>query len=147
MSLTIYLQREDIPSNVEVIDRNDEYFNVNTVLHDTQEVRNVLLNIDEAEYNTLETFIGRDKALGAIYRENLSTGCKTALNVLEHSEVCFSTIECGPNAKNCILQLKTGSILWYRDFVDLEDDTECDIVCKGVHFTNIDDWLGFIDRE
>lgn len=44
-------------------------------------------------YNSPATFIGRDPSLGALYKQHLSTGTKTLLNVLNHPDKCFSTID------------------------------------------------------
>lgn len=44
-------------------------------------------------YNSPATFIGRDPSLGALYKQHLSTGTKTLLNVLNHPDKCFDTMQ------------------------------------------------------
>ena len=88
-------------------------------------------------YYSENTFIGRDSSLGALYRENLSSGCKTALNVIHNTDKCFSTIECGNNASDVILQLQEGQVLWVKRSIMLKLDTQIDIVygnkkCKSI---------------
>lgn len=59
-------------------------------------------------YNSPATFIGRDPSLGALYKQHLSTGTKTLLNVLNHPDKCFSTIECGYNALTLLMGFTEG---------------------------------------
>lgn len=147
MSLTLYLYEKDIPNNVELCKNNDLFFDGCTLLKDTDLYSNVLMNIDQAVYNTPETFIGRDSSLGAIYRENLSTGCKTLLNIINNPNICFSLIECGVNAKELALQLPHGQALWYVDQLDIDNNASCDVICNGRHFTKIGDLIDYIDDE
>lgn len=64
---------------------------------------------------------GRDISL-----DNLSTGCKTAINIYCNPNVVFDTIECGNNAKIEILKLPHGNaVMLYEPYVD--DDMEVNI--------------------
>ena len=146
--LNIYFREKDVPEWMQLIKTNDAYFNANTVLTGTDDEARILMNVDNAVYNTPESFIGRDKDIGALYREYLSTGCKTALNILTHKNKCFSVVECGQNAKEEILLLKEGNVLWaWGDYIDLDDDTECCIYSYGREFTKIGEWFDYIREE
>lgn len=147
MSLNIYLHKEDIPKNITLYDNNDLFFDGSTLLRDSAWCERILKEIDKASYNSSETFIGRDKELGAIYREHLSTGGKTLLNILEHPDCCFSLIECGANAKELALQLPTGNLLWIPDQLFIEDDVACDAICNGVHFDVVGNLIDFMSEE
>ena len=147
MSLILYLHEEDIPDNVKLCKSNDSFFDGSTLLRNTDLCSRVLMVIDHATYNTPETFISRDASLGAVYRENLSTGCKTLLNIISNPSICFSLVECGANAKELALQLTEGQALWYFDQLDIEDDIKCDVICGGRQFLRIGDLIDYIDSE
>lgn len=72
-----------------VIVDNDTYFDGHTELDPGSMCAGVLKVIDKAVYNSPATFIGRDPSLGALYKQHLSTGTKTLLNVLNHPDKCF----------------------------------------------------------
>lgn len=139
MSLKVYLSKEEIPEGVSVITKNDDYFDVNTLLDASDNF--ILQSIDCAVYNSENTFIGRDESLGALYRENLSSGCKTALNVVHNTDKCFSTIECGNNASDVILQLQEGQVLWVRRSIMLDLNTQVDIICGNRSCMSIKEFI------
>lgn len=112
MSLNIYTNKADIPSNIDFIDYNDIFFN-GELLKNTELTKFILNKIDKAAYNSPTTFIGRDPDLGTIYKEHLSTGCKTLLNIVNNPDKCFDVIECGPNALKLLSFIKDGNILYY----------------------------------
>lgn len=147
MSLHLYLNREDIPERTQFCMENDLFFNGNTMLTDSEGCKAALKVIDKATYNSPQTFIGRDSSLGALYREYLSTGCKTILNIIQHPDICFSLIECGRNAKEFVLQLKNGNALWVPDQLEIEDDVQCDVICNDKHFELVGDLITYIDSE
>ena len=67
MSLMVYT-KYNIPDDMEIITSNDMYFNSNTRLLDTQEVRRLLLEIDDASYQSEDTFISnKHKNRGALW--------------------------------------------------------------------------------
>ena len=143
MSLKVYLSKEEIPNGISVITKNDDYFDVNTLLDASDNF--ILQNIDGAVYNSENTFIGRDSSLGALYRENLSSGCKTALNVIHNTDKCFSTIECGNNASDVILQLQEGQALWVKRSIMLKLDTKVDIVYRNKKCKSIKEFINALE--
>lgn len=84
MSLQVY-NKTDPPMSV-IVDNDTE-------LDSGDICTGVLKVIDKAVYNSPATFIGRDTSLGALYKQHLSTGTKTLLNVLNHPDKCFSTMQ------------------------------------------------------
>lgn len=95
MSLQVY-NKTDPP--ISVIVDNDTYFDGHTELDSGDMCAGILKVIDKAVYNSPATFIGRDPSLGA-----LSTGTKTLLNISQHRDLCFDTIECGNNALTLLM--------------------------------------------
>lgn len=81
MSLNLYTSIEDVPKNLELVDYNDAFFGMNTPLNNSEFEKIALKGIDEAVFTSSETFIGRTKAFGSLFRSCLSTGCKTLLNL------------------------------------------------------------------
>ena len=81
MPLHVYMYAKPPDKVVRI---NDAYFLANTKLEDTEQCRRILRIIDQAEYCSEKTFIGRDKSLGALFTDNLSTGTKTLLNISQH---------------------------------------------------------------
>ena len=136
MSLNIYLREEDIPEGIDLIKRNDDFFSF-TLLNDSEFEKTVLREIDQAKYATESTFIGRSEWMGELRKDNLSTGCKTLLNIEKNPDYCFSSVECGYNALPLLRLLKHGNVLLAGRFILYDgDDLECDIVYKGVHYND-----------
>lgn len=147
MSLIIYINEEDIPRDTKVCMFNDRYFNGNTLLSGSEDCKAALWAIDKAVYNSESTFIGRNPSIGALYREYLSTGCKTVINIIQHPDICFTARECGQNAKEFILTLTEGQVLWSYGQLDIDDDISCDVVCNNIHFNNIGELITYMDGE
>ena len=144
MSLHIYDRKEDIPKETLFIDSNDIYFDANTKLLDNDFTRLVLKAIDKAEYVSEQTFTGRVKRWGALFKEHLSTGSKTLLNIQQHPEVCFNVAECGSNVKQLFAEIKDGRIYWEVPMTVLEKDCDCDFEYKGEKYTRYSKFLHYI---
>lgn len=145
MSLQVY-NKTDPPMSV-IVD-NDTYFDGHTELDSGDICAGVLKVIDKAVYNSPATFIGRDTSLGALYKQHLSTGTKTLLNVLSHPDKCFSTIECGYNAISYMLNFKQGNVYIPNTFIfspGLTSDN-IDIVWDGKHFTKLSELKGYLSE-
>lgn len=75
-------------------------------MDDTEKIRELLLKIDNAVQLSPETFLSnKHKKWGGIFKNNLSTGMKTILNIIAFKNICFDTIECGANVIGEILCL------------------------------------------
>ncbi len=147
MSLRIYSERHKPPDNVKVVRFNDAYFNRNSKIIDTEFVRFILHEIDKVSYLSEDTFIGRNEALGGLYKESLSTGTKTLLNIIQHTKECFDVLECGNNVLRIIPSIKEGCIYWGIPIVTYFGNGLCDIDYGDEHFFNFYDFLDFVTEE
>ncbi len=111
--LNVYVKREDIGNGTEIIDSNDILFNYDLYnnLQVSPLIKNIMKSIDKAEY--LQGMDMRSKFGNITSMENLSTGCKTIINIVNHPEAIINCIECGDNVLHKILRyLKTGNVLF-----------------------------------
>ncbi|MCR5302981.1 MAG: DUF4869 domain-containing protein [Lachnospiraceae bacterium] len=83
------MHENDIPKEIETIRINDAFFDIHSDIKDTPLIREILRNIDKAEYVSNKTFCGRDKDLGNLSASYLSTGVKTLINIKEHPDKCI----------------------------------------------------------
>lgn len=141
MSLVVYKNMEDIPSNLKVIKLNDVFFNTETELSNNEIVKAILSEIDKATINSELTFVGRTKELGALNKNMLSTGTKTLLNILQHPEYCFDVCECGNNALCFLPLIKEGNILWEDISAAYSGNGVCDILYGGKNYSNFYEFL------
>ena len=75
--------------------QNDLYFNLNTGNEEmSQNEINLIQQVDEARL-TPDKHIETKYGLGTI--RNLSSGCKTLLNIVKHPDKVVNVEECGPN--------------------------------------------------
>ncbi len=103
--------------------RNDLYFNLytgNEVM--SQNEINLIQRVDEAKLTSnkrIETKYG----LGTI--RNLSSGCKTLLNIVKHPDKLVRVEECGPNVLKIIFTMDNIKIYMSRPtLVDIPDDVQ-----------------------
>jgi hypothetical protein len=108
---------KDLLSEQELIEFNDAYFNVITYNDGfTEPDKRIMEKIDNAQIidiNKIETPYG----IGAI--TNLSTGCKTLINILHNSNKVINISECGENAVNLISELNIPDVYLYMPFMQL----------------------------
>ena len=103
--------------------QNDLYFNLNTGNEEMSENEiNLIWQVDEAKLapdKHIETKYG----LGTI--RNLSSGCKTLLNIVKHPDKVISVEECGPNVLKIIFAMDNIKIYMSRpSFADIPDDAK-----------------------
>lgn len=146
MSLNVYLRKEDVPENIRIVEQNDKYFNLKTPLVN-DDVTKEFLKLDGSVYNSPDTFISREPKLGAMLRENICTGVKTALNVYSHPEDCFSLMECGENILEKMYLLTEGHILWPGRLCIVVGNKECDITMQGKHYIEYKKFLDALFYE
>ena len=108
--LEVYLSLSDNEKKQAII-FNDAYFNthVNGIDFDSNTIRGLISKIDETEY------IGNLKIMSKMENtptnvENLSTGCKTAINVATFQNKIVSLTECGINALEEIFKIEEGKV-------------------------------------
>lgn len=123
----IYTEESRV-SNLEK--NNDFFFNTRTCNEKMTSVDiDIMQKIDHAVLkagNRIETPYG----LG--YITNLSTGCKTVINILKHPDIIFSVDECGANVIELLFRMKDVKFFMsYPTYVHIGDDTI-------IQFNNID---------
>lgn len=140
MSLTVYNSFTTVPNGIEYVSGNDAYFNLNTELRDSKILRELLTRIDGVYYYDARwVTIKRGQEECNIKRTALSTGLKTLINIIQNPDVCFDTMECGPNVAAEILKLNNGTVVWSSGTIF--EDGVCDIVFQGKHYTTIQEAL------
>ena len=116
--ITIY-QRKAIPKNMQLIHLNDIYFNKYTAnILDSRAVE-IIKRIDDSIMLSKYTFNSRFDNT-ALNIDKLSTGCKTALNIIYHLDRIFDICECGDNALDVIYSLPDGNVYCSYPFISFE---------------------------
>ena len=103
--------------------QNDLYFNLNTGNEEmTEKDINIIRKADNAIL-TPDKHIQTKYGLGTI--RNLSSGCKTLLNIIKHPDRVVCVEECGPNILKMIFKMDNIKIYMSRpSFVDVPDDAK-----------------------
>ena len=103
--------------------QNDLYFNLNTSNEEISENEKKLIQqVDEARL-TLDKHIETKYGVGTI--RNLSSGCKTLLNIVKHPDKVVNVEECGPNVLKIIFTLDNIKIFMSRPTLfDIPDDVK-----------------------
>lgn len=143
MCLTIYTQKEDIPSNIKFINYNDKFFG-SVQLSNDKLCQKIMNAVDNAQYSSPNTFIGRDKELGELNKEHLSTGCKTLLNIVNNPDMCFDVVECGQNALSLLCEIKEGHILWETPVLHYRGNAKCNICIDEKYFDDFREFLKYV---
>lgn len=92
--------------------RNDLYFNLNTANEEMSEDEiNLIQLVDDAKL-TPDKHIETKYGLGTI--RNLSSGCKTLLNIVKHPDKVVCVEECGPNVLKIIFTMDNIKIYMSR---------------------------------
>ncbi len=118
--IDIYTEKQEAE---DWIIQNDLYFNLNTSNEEMSEKEiEVIKKIDDAIL-TSDKHIQTKYGLGTI--RNLSSGCKTLLNIMKHPEKVVCVEECGPNVLKMIFQMNGIKIYMSRpSFADIPDNAE-----------------------
>ena len=103
--------------------QNDLYFNLNTCNEEmTERDINLIKQADDAVL-TPDKHIQTKFGLGTI--RNLSSGCKTLLNIIKHPDKVGCVEECGPNVLKIIFEMDNIKIYMSRpSFVYVSDNTK-----------------------
>lgn len=103
--------------------QNDLYFNLNTGNEEmSQKEIDLIWQIDEAKL-TPDKHIETKYGLGTI--RNLSSGCKTLLNIVKHPDKVVCVEECGPNVLKIIFEMDNIKVYMSRPTLfEIPDDAE-----------------------
>lgn len=118
--IDIYTEKKESSS---WILKNDLYFNLNTSNEEmTEKDRKLIQQADDAVL-TPDKHIETKYGLGTI--RNLSSGCKTLLNIVKHPDKVVCVEECGPNVLKLIFQMDNIKIYMSRPrFVEIPAKAE-----------------------
>lgn len=98
--IDIYTEKKD---SKDWIIKNDLFFNLNTSNEEMTDKEIALIKqVDNAKL-TSDKHIETKYGLGTI--RNLSSGCKTLLNIVKHPEKVVCVEECGPNVLKVIFTM------------------------------------------
>lgn len=118
--IDIYTEKQD---SKDWIIQNDLYFNLNTSNEEMSENEIELIRkVDDAKLTT-DKHIETKYGLGTI--RNLSSGCKTLLNIVKHPEKVVCVEECGANVLVIIFSMDNIKIYMSRpSLVNIPDDAK-----------------------
>lgn len=144
MSLRVFMFKDEIPRGT-YVHCNDDFFDSNTSLADTQLCRRVLSEIDKAVFVSPVMFTGRTEGYGNLRKDYLSSGTKTLLNIISYPDKCFDVCECGNNVLELLPELTTGMIFWPIPVL-IDVDRSCDIIVGRHHYTTVADFTEGVRR-
>lgn len=128
--ITIYKKRP-VPRGMELVALNDIYFNKYTVSLLDGRAKEIIARIDHSEM--LGQYTIRSRFDGATLNiDRLSTGCKTALNILYNTDKIFDIRECGDNALDVIYALPSGNVFCEYPLIAFDMDKVNVYEKKGV---------------
>ena len=118
--IDIYTEKRD---SKDWILQNDLYFNLNTSNEEmSQKEIDLIQQVDNAKL-TPDKHIETKYGLGTI--RNLSSGCKTLLNIVKHPDKVVCVEECGPNVLKIIFAMNNIRIYMSRPtLTEIPDDVE-----------------------
>lgn len=107
----------------EIISNNDREFETNTIkkMKANQKYKDIISKVEGIKFITDDMLISRiDNSPISI--PDISTGCKTLLNIIYNPDKIVSTVECGNNYSKYIYNLKDGKV--YMPFFMIPDNRE-----------------------
>lgn len=129
--IDIYTEKKDSKN---WILKNDLYFNLNTANEKMSDREIDLIREVDAAKLTPDKHIETKYGLGTI--RNLSSGCKTLLNIVKHPEKVVCVDECGPNVLKIIFTMDKIKIYMSRpSLVEISDNVK-------IRFNNSDEVTG-----
>ncbi len=107
--ITIFKHRKDIPNTMEYVELNDVFFNQNTASRLDERATDIIQEIDHSKMVSKYKICSRFNDI-VLDVDQLSTGCKTILNVLYFPDKVFCLKECGDNVLEVLYRLKDGYV-------------------------------------
>lgn len=148
MSLHIYFEGVDELPDLP-IERDIDTFFMRIKLDGSDYDRKMLLDIERGQYVDNMSFI--DRFGFTLRRECLSAGTKGALAIYHSPDTLLYGVEIGRNALTSIVRwCKHGNLLLeaHGYYISCElDDMEIDVICKGRHFTSLDEFAVYMLEE
>ena len=118
--IDIYTEKKD---SKDWIIQNDLFFNLHTGNEEMSEKDKKMIKQIDGAILTSDKHIETQHGLGTI--RNLSSGCKTLLNIVKHPEKVVCVEECGPNVLKIIFAMDNIKIYMSRPtLADIPDAAE-----------------------
>lgn len=118
--ITIY-KKKNKPKNMELIILNDIFFNKYTAERLDDRAEEIIAKIDHSKMLDKYAISSRFDGM-KLNIDKLSTGCKTALNVLYNPDKVFDIRECGDNALDVIYALPCGNVYCEYPLISFDMD-------------------------
>lgn len=133
--LKLYL--DEVPEGLQVENDVEKMFRT-FKLKCTEKEKEAVRVIEQGELIDAYTF--RDRFGVRLYTNQLSTGCKAALCVLNAGDTVVNLMECGLNARDFIMTLDTGAVVDVIDDVTIcnIDGDNANVLLNGYVFTSLD---------
>lgn len=135
--ITIFKNKKDIPQDKEYIELNDIFFNQNTARKLDERAEQFIERIDASKLLSKYRIRSRFDDI-ILNTDQLSTGCKTVLNVFYYPDKVFCLKECGNNALEVLYNLEKGSV--YSEYAMIPFDIEKVAVWTSGGIRVIDDY-------
>lgn len=118
--ITVYKEKPS-KNGIELVTLNDIYFNKYTVEQLDDKAAEIIEKIDSSKMLSKYTISSRFNGT-VLNIDKLSTGCKTALNIMYNPDKIFDICECGDNALDVIYALPQGNVYCSYPFISFEMD-------------------------
>ncbi len=118
--ITVYKKKLS-SRTMELVVMNDIYFNQYTVSLLDDRAKEIIRQIDHSDMLSPFSISSRFDGM-ALNIDKISTGCKTALNVLYNPDKVFDVRECGDNVLDVIYALPEGNIYCDYPLISFEMD-------------------------
>lgn len=119
--ITIFKNKKDIPQEKEYIELNDIFFNQNTAGKLDEKAERFIEIIDDSKLLSKYKIRSRFDDI-TLNIDQLSTGCKTVLNVLYYPDKVFCLKECGNNALEVLYEFEKGFVYSEYAMIPFEMD-------------------------
>lgn len=118
--ITVY-KKKPSSNDRELVTLNDIFFNKSTATRLDDRAKDIIAKIDQSEMLSPYAIASRFDGM-KLNIDKLSTGCKTALNILYNPDKVFDIRECGDNALDVIYALPSGNVYCDYPLISFEMD-------------------------
>ena len=119
--ITIFKNKRDIPQDKEYVELNDIFFNQNTAGKLDGKAAKFIEQIDDSKLLSKYKIRSRFEDI-TLNTDQLSTGCKTVLNIFYYPDKVFRLKECGNNALEIVYGFEKGFV--YSEYSMIPFDIE-----------------------
>lgn len=119
--ITIFKNKRDIHQDKEYVELNDIFFNQNTAGKLDGKAAKFIEQIDDSKLLSKYKIRSRFEDI-TLNTDQLSTGCKTVLNIFYYPDKVFCLKECGNNALEIVYGFEKGFV--YSEYSMIPFDIE-----------------------